>query len=135
MASTDRGAGWAARLRSWARGIKTDAVALALAAGDRRVPWYAKLAAAMVAAYALSPIDLIPDFIPVLGYLDEVILLPPLILLAIRLVPPEVMARHRAAAMRARERPVSRAGVAMILGIWLLAAAALLWWLWPHAAR
>ncbi|MBC9180279.1 DUF1232 domain-containing protein [Roseomonas ludipueritiae] len=123
------------RIRNRARAIGRDVHALSLAARDPRTPWYAKAFALAIAAYALSPIDLIPDFIPVLGYLDEVILLPPLILLAIRLVPPEVMAEHRAAAARVRERPVSRAGAALIVAIWLLAAAALLWWLWPHAAR
>ena len=67
---------WLDRARRWARGIKRDVVVLWLAARDRRVPWYAKLAAGAVAAYALSPIDLIPDFSPVLGYLDDVLLLP-----------------------------------------------------------
>jgi uncharacterized membrane protein YkvA (DUF1232 family) len=65
-----------ARLRDWAQRVKRDVVALYLATRDPRVPWYAKAVAACVAAYALSPIDLIPDFIPVLGYLDEVIILP-----------------------------------------------------------
>jgi len=132
MASTDRGAGWAARLRSWARGIKTDAVALALAAGDRRVPWYAKLAAAMVAAYALSPIDLIPDFIPVLGYLDDVILVPLGILLAVRLIPKDVMAELRAEAQARAQRPTSWAGALAIVALWIAAAALLLWAFWPE---
>ncbi|RKK02866.1 DUF1232 domain-containing protein [Pseudoroseomonas wenyumeiae] len=122
------------RIREWAGSIRRDVHALFLAARDPRTPWYAKAFALAVAAYALSPIDLIPDFIPVLGYLDEVILLPPAILLAIRLVPPEVMAEHRAAAMRAQGQPSSRAGAAAIVGIWLLVAA-LVWWFWPHAAR
>lgn len=64
------------RLRAWAEAIKRDVVALYIAGRDPRVPWYVKLAAVAVAAYALSPIDLIPDFIPVLGYLDDVIILP-----------------------------------------------------------
>jgi len=122
------------RIRDWAGAIRRDVQALSLAARDPRTPWYAKAFALAIAAYALSPIDLIPDFIPVLGYLDEVILLPPAILLAIRLVPPEVMAEHRAAAMRARGQPASRAGAAVIVGIWLLAAA-LLWWFWPRVVR
>src|SRR3546814_19345602 len=82
------------RLRHWARTIRRDVVALYLAARDPRVPWYAKALAACVAAYALSPIDLIPDFIPVLGYLDDVILVPLGILLAVRHVPAHVMAEH-----------------------------------------
>jgi hypothetical protein len=81
-----------------------------------------------------SPIDLISDFIPVLGYLDDVILLPLAILLAVRLVPPDLMAEHRAAAARAEGKPVSRAGAAFIVTLWLLVAGALIWWLWPHVA-
>jgi uncharacterized membrane protein YkvA (DUF1232 family) len=119
------------RIKEWARTIRRDVHALSLAARDPCTPWYAKAFALAIAAYALSPIDLIPDFIPVLGYLDEVILLPPAILLAIRLVPPEVMAKHRAAAARAQERPVSGVGAAVIVVIWLLTAAVLLWWLSP----
>ena len=124
-----------ARLREWAREIRRHVHALYLAARDPRTPWYAKVLALQIAAYALSPIDLIPDFIPVLGYLDEVVLLPLAVLLAVRLVPAEAMAEHRAAALAAEARPVSRAGAALVVALWLLAAAALLWWLWPHAAR
>ena len=75
------------RLKDWTRAIKRDVHALYLAARDPRTPWFAKAFALAIAAYALSPIDLIPDFIPVLGYLDEVILLPLAIAFAIRLVP------------------------------------------------
>src|SRR5918993_4535166 len=90
------------RLKSWARALKRDVVALWLAARDPRTPVLAKLVAAAVAAYALSPIDLIPDFIPVLGYLDDVILLPVAILLVIRLIPSDVMAQHRELAAAAQ---------------------------------
>ena len=86
------------RLRSWARRIRRDVHALYLASRDPRVPWYAKAPAVCIAAYALSPTDLIPDFIPVLGYLDEVILLPLAVLLAVKLIPPPIMAEHRAVA-------------------------------------
>src|SRR4029078_6705139 len=79
-----------------AGGAKRDAHALYLAARDPRVPWYAKAIAIAVAAYALSPIDLIPDFVPVLGYLDDVIIVPAGIALVIRLIPPPIMAEHRA---------------------------------------
>ena len=123
------------RLKDWARAIRRDVHALWLAALDPRTPWYARAFALAIAAYALSPIDLIPDFVPVLGYLDEVILLPPAILLAVRLVPPELMAEHRAAAARAAAKPVSRAGAAVIVGLWLAAATALVWWFWPDPAR
>jgi uncharacterized membrane protein YkvA (DUF1232 family) len=116
------------RLRGWARTIKRDVVALYLATGDPRVPWYAKAVAACVAAYALSPIDLIPDFIPVLGYLDDVIIVPFGILLAVRLVPADVMAELRDEAERRAARPVSRIGAIAIVVIWLSAAAALAWW-------
>jgi uncharacterized membrane protein YkvA (DUF1232 family) len=121
-----------ARLRDWAYRVKRDVVALYLATRDPRVPWYAKAVAACVAAYALSPIDLIPDFIPVLGYLDEVVILPLGIVLAVRLVPPDLMAEFRQEADRLGERPASRAGAAMIIGLWLLAAAALLLAFWPQ---
>ena len=123
------------RMKDWARTVRRDVHALWLAGRDPRVPWYAKAFALAIAAYALSPIDLIPDFVPVLGYLDEVILLPPAILLAVRLVPPELMAEHRAAAARVAAKPVSRAGAAVIVGLWLVAATALVWWFWPDPAR
>lgn len=123
------------RLEERARAVGRDVHALCLAARDPRTPWYARAFALGIAAYALSPIDLIPDFVPVLGYLDEVILLPPAILLAVRMVPAEVMAEHRAAAARAAERPVSRAGAAAVVAVWLAVAAALVWWFWPAPAR
>jgi uncharacterized membrane protein YkvA (DUF1232 family) len=106
------------RLRSWARSIKRDVHALYLSARDPRVPWYAKAIALAVAAYALSPIDLIPDFIPVLGYLDDLVLVPLGILLAIRLIPAEVLAEHRTSASEAR-LPMSRGGATIIVAIWI----------------
>lgn len=115
-------------MKQWARAIKRDVVALWLAARDRRVPWYAKLVAGTVAAYALSPVDLIPDFIPILGYLDDLIIVPLGILLAIRLVPPPVMSELRIQAVGLC-KPVSHKGLAVIVAIWFLSAAAtLLWW-------
>ena len=92
------------RLTQWARSIKGDVIAIYLAARDPRVPWYAKALALCVAGYALSPIDLIPDFVPVLGYLDDVLIVPLGILAVVKLVPPEVMAEHRAAAAAASGR-------------------------------
>ena len=92
--SADR-PGALARLRRRVEALKADTWALALAARDPRVPWYAKAVAAITVAYALSPIDLIPDFIPVLGYLDDLVLVPLGIALAIRLLPPDVLAEHR----------------------------------------
>jgi uncharacterized membrane protein YkvA (DUF1232 family) len=107
------------RLRDWARAIKRDVHALYLASRDPRVPWHVKALAICIAAYALSPIDLIPDFIPVVGYLDEVILLPLGVLLVVRMIPKDIMAEHRAAAAVAAERPQSIAGAIFIVAVWI----------------
>ncbi len=122
------------RLRQWARTIKRDVLAIYLAARDPRVPWYAKVLALMVAGYAFSPIDLIPDFIPVLGYLDDVILVPAGILLVRRLIPAAVFAEHRAAADRHAERPTSKTTAVVIVAIWIAAVALSLWAAWPMIA-
>src|SRR5207253_1922428 len=100
----------AAQLRVWANALRRDTYAVYLASRDPRVPWQAKAVAICVAAYALSPIDLIPDFIPVLGQLDELIILPLGILLVARMVPPDIIAEHRAAAAAAQAQPHSMAG-------------------------
>lgn len=105
--------------KRWAKGLKRDIVALWIAARDPRVPLTAKLVAGAVAAYALSPVDLIPDFIPILGYLDDLILVPLGILLAVRLIPGSLMTEFRAAAAERAGRPISRSGLAFILAIWL----------------
>ena len=109
------------RATQWARAIRRDVVALWLAARDPRVPWYAKLLAGAVAAYALSPIDLIPDFIPVLGYLDDLLIVPLGILLTIRLISPAVMGELRVEAARRENRPTSRAGLVFIVCLWIVA--------------
>ncbi|GEO19412.1 YkvA family protein [Microvirga aerophila] len=114
-------------LRDWARAIKRDVVALYIAARDARVPWYVKAAAAAVAAYALSPIDLIPDFIPVLDYLDEVIILPIAIAFVIRMIPDPLMAEFREEAQRRAERPVSHVAAGVIIGLWIITASFLIW--------
>jgi uncharacterized membrane protein YkvA (DUF1232 family) len=124
-----------AGLKQWARSLKRDIVALWIAGRDPRVPWYAKAVAAAVAAYALSPIDLIPDFIPVLGYLDDLIIVPLGIMLAVRLIPPALMAEFRAEAARREALPTSRAAAAGIVALWLAAAALLIWLFWPSTAR
>ena len=128
------GTGRLSRLRRWARAVKQDVVALYIAARDPRVPWHVKRAATAIAAYALSPIDLIPDFIPMLGYLDELILLPIAIGLVIRMIPGPLMAEFRAEARRRSERPVSRMAAPVIIGFWVAAAAFLLWAFWPTPA-
>ncbi len=115
------------RLKHWARLLKRDVLALWLAARDPRVPWYAKAMAAAVAAYALSPLDLIPDFIPVLGYIDDLIIVPVGIALTVKLIPRHLMDEFRRSA-ETQGRPQSRAGLIVILAIWA-AAAALLWWM------
>ena len=120
--------------KRWARGLKRDVHAIWLAARHPRTPRGAKLLALAVAAYALSPIDLIPDFIPVLGYLDDLLVVPLGILLVTRMMPPDVLAECRAAADAAGRRPRSLAGAAAIVALWLVAAALLAWWLWPAAA-
>jgi len=109
------------RLREWVHQLKAETLALYLAARDRRTPWYARLLVAAIVAYALSPIDLIPDFVPVLGLLDDVVLIPLGIALALRMIPAEVMAeaRERARAELAGARPRSRAAAAVIVAIWV----------------
>jgi uncharacterized membrane protein YkvA (DUF1232 family) len=88
------------RIKTWARNLKRDSHAVYLASRDPRVPWYAKILAVAVAAYALSPIDLIPDFIPVIGYLDDLVIVPLGIWLVVSLIPGDVMAECRAKATR-----------------------------------
>lgn len=108
-------------------------MALWLAVGDSRVPLVAKLVAGAVAAYALSPVDLIPDFIPLFGALDDVIIVPLGILLAVRLIPLAVMTELRELAME-RERPQSRAGLLIVLALWVALASGFGWLAWNHFA-
>jgi uncharacterized membrane protein YkvA (DUF1232 family) len=127
---TSQGTTMLTRAKQWARGIKRDVLALWIAARDRRVPWYAKAAAMMVAAYALSPIDLIPDFIPVLGYLDDLVIVPLGILLVLWLIPAALMAEFRLQAAALAERPRSTTAAIVIVLIWIAVAALTGWWLW-----
>ncbi|WP_295980937.1 YkvA family protein [uncultured Variovorax sp.] len=124
-----------ARLRNWARRLKRDGVTLWFACRHAATPWYAKALGVFVVAYALSPIDLIPDFVPVLGYLDDVLLLPGLIWLTIRLIPAAVLAECREQAdawmHRAGSKPASRWGAALVVAVWITAAAGV-WYLWTH---
>ena len=106
-------------LKNWAQLVKRDVHALYLASKDPRVPWYAKALAVVIAGYALSPIDLIPDFIPVVGYVDDVVLIPMGIWLVIRLIPPDIMAEHRELAAARKERPVSRSAAFVIVLLWI----------------
>ena len=109
-------------LKIWARTLGRDSHAIYLASRDPRVPWYAKVIAIAVAGYALSPIDLIPDFIPVVGYLDDLIIVPLGIWLVVSLVPDDVMAECRAQADTAGQRPASRAGMIAIITAWIVVA-------------
>jgi uncharacterized membrane protein YkvA (DUF1232 family) len=117
-------------LRSRARLFKRETLALFLAAKDPRTPWYAKLLAVAIVAYALSPIDLIPDFIPILGYLDELVLIPAGIALVIRLVPEEVMAdaRARAADVVGAAKKTAAWATVVIVAIWLVIAWVVVRW-------
>ena len=107
-------------LKRWARALKRDVHAIYLAARSPRVPWHAKIIAIAVAGYALSPVDLIPDFIPVLGYVDDLIIVPLGIWLVLSLIPEEVIAECRAVADEAATRPQSRPAAMMIIAIWIL---------------
>lgn len=112
----------AAILKTWAKTLKQHTLTVYFAARDPRTPFVVRLLALLVAAYALSPIDLIPDFIPVIGYLDDLLLLPLGIALVVRLTPPEVIAAAREKAARTAERPVSRIAAACIVVLWLTLA-------------
>lgn len=101
--------------KDWARGIKRDVAALWIAARDSRVPWYAKATAGAVVAYALSPVDLIPDFVPILGHLDDIIIVPLGILLVVRMIPSGLMEEFRARADTAGRPPRSLWGLAVIV--------------------
>jgi uncharacterized membrane protein YkvA (DUF1232 family) len=118
-----------ARLKDWARAITRDVLALWIAARDPRTPLLAKAVAAAVAAYALSPIDLIPDFIPVLGYLDDLLILPLGIALAVWPIPAPLLAECREKAAHRSERPTSRIAAALIVAAWLAVLVAFGVWL------
>ncbi len=117
-----------ASLKKWAKELKLQTMVVYFAARDPRTPWVVRLLAMAVAAYALSPIDLIPDFIPVLGYLDDLILVPLGLALVVRLTPDDVMASAREQALAASDRPVSRCMVVVIVTLWALAIGWVGWW-------
>jgi uncharacterized membrane protein YkvA (DUF1232 family) len=116
-----------AALKLWSQALKRDVRAIYRAARDRRTPWYATALALAVASYALSPIDRIPDFIPVLGLLDDLVIVPLGIALALRLIPAEVMAEHRARTMAAPAPAAGIAGATAIVALWLSAIALTAW--------
>lgn len=110
-------------LRAWARKLKTEVYALYLAYKDPRVPWYARVFAAIIVGYAFSPIDLIPDPIPILGYLDDIILVPLGIALAIRMIPPQILSECREKARTLQDKPVNKIAAVLIVAVWLILAA------------
>lgn len=109
---------WQQRVRE----LKKETYAIYIACKDPRVPWYARVFAGIVVAYAFSPIDLIPDVIPILGYLDDLILVPLGIILVIKMIPPDVLAecREKAEAAISHGKPTSKIAAIVIVGIWLL---------------
>ncbi|GHU31877.1 membrane protein [Betaproteobacteria bacterium] len=117
-----------ASIKDWARRIKRDVVAVYFAARNPDTPWLTRLLALAVAAYALSPIDLIPDFVPVLGYLDDFIIVPVGLIVVLRLLPPHVLALSRAQAAAVLERPRSIAAAVFFVAVWLLCAVAFIYW-------
>ena len=117
-------------LGKWAKGLKQHTLVAYFAARDPRTPWFARWLALLVAAYALSPIDLIPDFIPVLGYLDDLVIVPLGLALVLRLIPEEVKRSAREQALALAGRPTSPAMAVAIVAIWLLVAGALGIWIW-----
>jgi len=115
------------RLKTRARGLKKEVFAVYLAVKDERTPWYAKGLILLVVAYTLSPIDLIPDFIPVLGYLDDLILVPGGIWLAVRMIPPEVLAEARERALDGSVVGIGKIGAVIIVFLWIAAVVAAVW--------
>jgi len=108
-------------LKQAARRLKKETYAVYLASTDQRVPWYARILAGVTVAYAFSPIDLIPDFIPILGYLDDLIIVPLGIWLVLKMIPPQVLAecREKAATEIERGKPINRAATVVIIAIWI----------------
>lgn len=114
--------------RQWANQLKIETYALYLAYKDPRVPWYARLSAVVVVGYAFSPIDLIPDFIPVLGHLDDLVLIPLGIILVLKMIPQDVLieCRQQARITMSQNRPMNRTTTVIIVSIWLILAAILI---------
>ena len=123
------------KLKAWARRIKRDGVTLWFACKSPQTPWYAKTLGAFVVAYALSPIDLIPDFIPVIGYLDDLILVPLGILMLRRLIPEAVLTdcRRQAQAAAYQRKPANWIAGTFIITLWISCAALFTWWIWHLA--
>lgn len=124
-----------AKVLNWARALKAEIAVLSAAIRDSRTPWYAKALGVVIVAYALSPIDLIPDFIPVLGFVDDALLLPLGIWAVRRMIPKIVMAEHRASVSAGTRLPPNRAAAAVIVGLWVVGIAASGFWLFDRYVR
>ena len=123
------------KIRQWARALKAEVTVVASALRDPRTPWPAKILGAVVVAYAVSPIDLIPDFIPVIGYLDDLILVPAGLWLVRRLIPAEVLSEHRGRVKQGERLPGNHAAAAVIVAIWIVSAGFVGYWLWDRSGR
>ena len=119
-----------AGLRSWARELKHSTLVVYFAARDTRTPWWVRVLALLVAAYALSPIDLIPDFIPVLGYVDDLLIVPLGVLLVLKLIPPDVTRAAKERALAVADKPTSRVMAVVIVTIWVALAGLVGLWVW-----
>lgn len=118
-----------AGIKAWAKALKSEIAVVAGAARDARTPWYAMALALFVVAYAVSPIDLIPDFIPILGFIDDAILLPIGLVAVRRLIPPDVLADHRARIADGTRLPPSRVAAAVIVALWIAGIVAIGMWM------
>jgi uncharacterized membrane protein YkvA (DUF1232 family) len=125
---TSNARGRRSRLAEKLEGLKRETLALYFAMKDPRTPIFAKICGCIVVAYALSPIDLIPDFIPIIGFLDDLVLVPLGIAICIRLIPREVLAEARVRASSAFERPTSRVAAGVVIAVWIAALLTLGWW-------
>lgn len=128
---------WLEGWKKQAQRLKTEVYAIYLAYKDPRVPWYARVFAACVVGYGFSPIDLIPDPIPVLGYLDDLLIVPLGVVLAIKMIPPEVLSdcREQAQEVMRQGKPVNRVAAVVIVAIWLSLAALVIVWIFHLAGR
>ena len=123
------------RIKKWAKKLKQQTLVVYFAARNSRTPLVVRCLALAVAAYALSPIDLIPDFIPVLGYLDDLIIVPLGLMLVLRLTPEEVLVASREKAQAIMDKPVSRAAAIIIVGIWIISVSAMGAWAYFSLTR
>jgi uncharacterized membrane protein YkvA (DUF1232 family) len=115
------------RLKRWAERLRVEIYALYLAYKDPRVPWYARAFAVVVVAYAFSPIDLIPDPIPVLGHLDDLVIVPLGVALAIKMIPPQILAGCREEAREVEDKPIGRVAAVAVVAVWIALAAVAVW--------